>query len=404
MVPTNWSDQSNTGTWSTLLKTTILHNFKNAHINNEKTTSGTLFLGDSYILFENATQKYSYGLESGLKIDSSDFKVKGSKLFSRSEYYFSLMISKNGVEMTKIIFEEKHSALEVKSFLERTISNLGIQSAQSRSAPVAASGHSNSLSSSNPQAISQTTTGRQIARGMKGIAQKKENLRLDDDKNIDTAFSSGLAGLERAAKEMIQLSKKISDQKIGKTGAISADESVQLRNHLMTLGLEEAGDTEQSDLENFTTNEDDALFQKLKIKAQESGNFLLLSDVFCIVNRIKGIDLISPEDTLKFVSTMVKKHNSQCKLIKYDTGAMALEFINYTSGSVNNSIEKYFDQAMFVVGDDFEFDYLTAEILNRYYKIPILVATERLKQAEKEGFLCIDYSIEGLRYFRNLFV
>jgi len=81
MVPTNWSDQSNTGTWSTLLKTTILHNFKNAHINNEKTTSGTLFLGDSYILFENATQKYSYGLESGLKIDSSDFKVKGSNSF-----------------------------------------------------------------------------------------------------------------------------------------------------------------------------------------------------------------------------------------------------------------------------------------------------------------------------------
>ena len=208
------------------------------------------------------------------------------------------------------------------------------------------------------QAISTTATGRQVALGMAGIADKKEISRAHDDQNIDLAFSAGLKGLEQAAKEMIKLSQKISREKIGKTGALSEDENVQFRNHLMTLGIgTEDGDQVQAASGSSGGSVLDAgqeLFKALREEARGSGNFLLLSDVFCVVNRIKGLDLISPEDTLKFVTEMVGRNERFCQLIRYESGAMALEFVDGGSGGVgSNSFEGYFEKCLLV--DEFEY-------------------------------------------------
>jgi len=197
---------------------------------------------------------------------------------------------------------------------------------------------------------------------------------------------------------MIKLSNKISKSITDKTGAISEDENVRFRKHLMTLGVtdEKGNDNNSSSSGSQFEDENEDLFNALEAKGEESGGFLLLSDVFCIVNRVKGIDLISPEDTLKFVDTITGRYSSKCKLIRYESGAMALEFFS----DQNHSLESYFSCAEYV--DDFPF--LTAEMLNANFNIPILVANERLKMGLKSGHLCSDFSMQGQRYFKNLFV
>lgn len=402
-----WVDQTKTGTWPTLIKTTRQETFDKALLNDQKDHHGTIFIGDSYLLFQDKNRQCCFGLESGMVVGYSMAKVKVG--FLKSVHFYSLTISKNSTDLTKITFESEKSAKNLKVIVESNISGLNnFRSTSTNSDRAQNAAHATGVPAQS-QTLSTTKGGRQIARGMAGIAQKKENIRLDDDKNIDTAFSDGLKGLELAAKEMIELSKKISKEKIGKTGALSDDENIQFRNHLMTLGMADATAMEDtasagsaagmSSTSHLQDNDSQQLFKKLKIKSAESGNFLLLSDVFCVVNRIKGIDLISPEDTLKFVNNLAIRNSKNCKLINYDSGAMALEFVDSGGNSIN-SFESYFEKCLRI--EDYE--YLTAELLNANFKVPILVATERLKQAQKEGYLCSDYSMQGTRYFRNLFV
>lgn len=156
---------------------------------------------------------------------------------------------------------------------------------------------------------------------------------------------------------MLKLSKKISANITNKTGAISEDENVKFRQHLMTLGLFETDSDSaagrRSSIDSTATNVQvsDEIFTALQIKSTETGGFLLLSDVFCIVNRVKGIDLISPEDTLKFVKNLTHKHKDFCRLITYESGAMALEF--GVSGGDNN-LENFWSDCE----SDGQFEYL----------------------------------------------
>jgi len=63
-------------------------------------------------------------------------------------------------------------------------------------------------------------------------------------------------------------------------------------------------------------------------------------------------------------------------------------------------LESYFEKCE----KEGDFEYLTIELLNSEFKIPILVAQERLRKALEDGYLCTDFAMAGTRYFRNLFV
>jgi len=46
---------------------------------------------------------------------------------------------------------------------------------------------------------------------------------------------------------------------------------------------------------------------------------------------------------------------------------------------------------------------MTADKLATHFKINVGVMKEHIQEAEMKGFICIDESHEGLRYFSNLF-
>merc|ERR1711879_512121 len=95
-------------------------------------------------------------------------------------------------------------------------------------------------------------------------------------------------------------------------------------------------------------------------------------------NRLKGVGLISPDDTLNLVRQLTKNFN-RCRLQIYDSGAMALEF---DSGQ---SVYERWDELAQLLSDGSDFSFLTPEQLNTKTGIPMLVARERLLKAEREG-------------------
>jgi hypothetical protein len=46
---------------------------------------------------------------------------------------------------------------------------------------------------------------------------------------------------------------------------------------------------------------------------------------------------------------------------------------------------------------------MTADRLAAFLKINTVLMREQIQQAEIEGYICVDESHEGLRYYQNLF-
>merc|ERR1712151_588688 len=109
---------------------------------------------------------------------------------------------------------------------------------------------------------------------------------------------------------MIELSDKIKKSMKEKTGGISEDETTNLRAALLSLGLDDDNSQENGNNAHSKTPGDNSqnlkYFNILKSEAKRKGGVLLLSDIFCIINRLKGFSLISPSDTLGIVKELTQ--------------------------------------------------------------------------------------------------
>ena len=282
-------------TWLNLIKI-CSNSIDDCSRSNFKKQEGKIFLGDSYLLCSEFDQKYllDFSQLPTSSVSSSTQKVKKSMFSSHNVTTVTID--------SALLF---YTSSAPDSFLDQFKSNLS---------RIAHQRTTHSIKKS-PEIM------KSKYKGIAGIEQKLKDKRLEDDRNIDNAFDEGLKGLAQAAKDMIELSKKISKTVKEKTGEISADETVQLRAALMSLGVENSSDV---------TEVDSNLVRCLRKDAELKGGVLLLSDVFCIVNRLKGYEMMSPDDTLSFVKS-VSRNNPGINFRKYSSGAYALEFGDQSS-------------------------------------------------------------------------
>lgn len=68
----------------------------------------------------------------------------------------------------------------------------------------------------------------------------------------------------------------------------------------------------------------------------EVGGMMALTDVYCRVNRARGLELLSPEDLLNACRIMTSL-DLPLKLFKFDSGVMVIQLTTLNSESVANS-------------------------------------------------------------------
>lgn len=115
-----------------------------------------------------------------------------------------------------------------------------------------------------------------------------------------------------------------------------------------------------------------------------------LADVYCRVNRARGLELLSPEDLLEACKLLI----GPIKLRQFPSGAMVLQLENHDDESVAQETAEYTERCTSISADE----------LARVVGISLLLANERLLTAERLGKLCRDESIEGLRFYPNRFL
>lgn len=226
--------------------------------------------------------------------------------------------------------------------------------------------------------------------GIVGIERSLQERQKNTDDTISLAFQD-LNKLMVLAKDMVAVSKSISTKIRERQGDISEDETIRFKSYLMSLGIDDpvTRDNTQSNSE-FYTNLANQICQILLDTILNDGGMMALTEVYCRINRARGLELLSPEDLLNACKVL----NGPLKLRQFPSGAMVLQLESHDDEAV---AEETYTNVV-------ESNSISIEELATLRKISILLAQERLLTAERAGKICRDESIEGLRFYPNLFL
>ncbi len=120
-------------------------------------------------------------------------------------------------------------------------------------------------------------------------------------------------------------------------------------------------------------------------KLPAMGGVVSLTDVYCLFNRARGTNLVSPEDLRQACDLM-----ADLKL--------GISQRTFDSGIVVLQLDRQNDSQRLV-----EMCPITALQASHILKVSPLLALEQLKEAEQQGFLCRDTTLETMRFFANRF-
>ncbi|CAL5330497.1 unnamed protein product [Camellia sinensis] len=237
--------------------------------------------------------------------------------------------------------------------------------------------------------------------GVSGILRKEQEMWESTDKSLQDAFQD-LNALMSKAKEMVLLAEKMRQKLLSGTNnqASSAnDEEMgskeEMQDWLLSVGI--ASQLQKSQLVLYITNSCPVrLADFVKIPLERAGGMINLIDIYCLFNRARGTELISPEDLL-LACSLWGKFDVPVMLRKFDSGVMVIQNKSHSDEEVFSRIK------VLVLKPDALRTGISASDAAITLGIAPAMAKEHLLTAESKGLLCRDVSPDGFRFYINLF-
>ncbi|XP_008445381.2 vacuolar protein sorting-associated protein 36 [Cucumis melo] len=237
--------------------------------------------------------------------------------------------------------------------------------------------------------------------GVAGILRKEQEMWENTDKSLQEAFQD-LNALMSKAKEMVMLAEKMRQKLLASTnshsGSTNDDEVAskeEIQDWLLSVGIispvtkESAGALYHQQLSR-------QLADFVRTPLDIAGGMISLIDIYCLFNRARGTELISPDDLLQ-ACLLWEKIDVPVMIRKFDSGVMVIQSKSYSDDEVFARI-----RTLVTKPDALQFG-VSASDAARTLGIAPAMAKEHLLTAESKGLLCRDVSPEGFRFYINLF-
>jgi ESCRT-II complex subunit VPS36 len=146
------------------------------------------------------------------------------------------------------------------------------------------------------------------------------------------------------------------------------------------------------------------VYDYIQPKVLAMGGYMTLTDVFCHYNRARATNLISPDHLLSALSLLptLQLHMS---LRTLSSGLIILQ--DHSVDEISSAKKLHTLASSTIVPlhllSSQNIGGITADIAANHLHIPTVLATEQLLAAEQQGLLVRDESMEGIRYYPNLF-
>uniref|UniRef100_A0A914IAU1 Vacuolar protein-sorting-associated protein 36 n=1 Tax=Globodera rostochiensis TaxID=31243 RepID=A0A914IAU1_GLORO len=231
--------------------------------------------------------------------------------------------------------------------------------------------------------------------GILGIEKRLAEQHQRTHEHISEAFED-MSKLMEQAREMVVLSKNITERLRQKKGEITDDddETVQLKSYLLSLGVSDP-------VTKSTFGGSSVFFDKLAAELtsvlleplKQSGGTMTLPEAFCRMNRARGMEMISPEDLLNACQRL-DRMDSPISLFTFENGVSVLQLRSLSAIHVSDEVLQMVEAA----------GSMDASQLAKSSGVPLVLAAERLRYAEEQAKLCRDDTIEGLFFYPNKFM
>ncbi|XP_027107328.1 vacuolar protein sorting-associated protein 36 isoform X2 [Coffea arabica] len=256
-------------------------------------------------------------------------------------------------------------------------------------------------SSSGPRSGEGSLALRVPVVGVAGILRKEQEMWESTDKSLQDAFQD-LNALMSKAKEMVMLAEKMRLKLLAgsnnqATGAAEDELGTkeEMQDWLLSVGIaspvtkESAGALYHQQLSR-------QLADFVRIPLERAGGTINLIDVYCLFNRARGTELISPDDLLQACS-LWEKFDVPVMLRKFDSGVMVIQNKAHSDDEVFARIRSL------VTKPDALQSGVSASDAAMTLGVAPAMAKEYLLTAEGKGLLCRDISPDGFRFYINLF-
>jgi ESCRT-II complex subunit VPS36 len=168
----------------------------------------------------------------------------------------------------------------------------------------------------------------------------------------------------------------------------------------------------------------------LEAPLRRTGGLMMLPDVYCIFNRARGTELVSPDDLVTAAGAL-EGLGLPLRLRRFESGVVVVQSAEHTDAALVRRVRELLDKeeeaataaagsdggeggsggaagaagaaAAAAAGAPALGPPLSASAVGVALGLPLALAREALLVAEAAGALCRDDGPEGLRFFRNFF-
>ncbi|KAM7266008.1 hypothetical protein ACFE04_003691 [Oxalis oulophora] len=260
--------------------------------------------------------------------------------------------------------------------------------------------------------------------GVTGILRKEQEMWENTDKTMQEAFqdlnalmidSFSVLGIPdssvveerdynykrkfKKAKDMVILAERMRQKLLSGSNSQAGEEEMgskeEIQEWMLSVGIvspvtkESAGALYHQQLSR-------QLADFVTIPLEKAGGMINLIDIYCVFNRARGTELISPDDLLQ-ACTLWQKFDVPVMLRKFDSGVMVIQSKSHSDEEVFTRIKAL------VTKPEALRTGISASDAAMTLGIAPAMAKEHLLNAEIKGLLCREISPDGFRFYINLF-
>jgi len=242
--------------------------------------------------------------------------------------------------------------------------------------------------------------------GVGGVMRRQEQEREQTKALANEAFSD-LSALLTSASEIVGLADRFSEavkrKKASSSGEGGQEDEDEFFSILNDMGIANPA-TKKACGAKFHQElaRELADFLGIHLKQHAQSGVIALTDLYCMVNRARGTQLISPNDLYQ-ACTLMQPLGLAFSLKTFDSGVSVLQAQSLDDDQLARKVLDMLAEKEKEAAPQATRPYLTALQLSQANTASLQLALEQLKTVERMGLLCRDETEHGLAFYRNLF-
>lgn len=262
---------------------------------------------------------------------------------------------------------------------------------------------------------SNNSTPKPSAVGIAGLEMRGLEARKNNEMVIGNAFED-LEALMASAKQIVSLAETLASESGIVANGGSAEASNVLSQSATALGMVTTKDMLGSGAENLYLSElarnlAEYLTDDRKGILRKEGGIISLVDLWSLFNRTRnGVELVSPSD-FEQAARLWEKLKLPVRLRRFKSGLLVVQSNDWSDEKVIQQLDKWLQVLRDEVpSEDLLWNWhkygraITAQETAHHFGWSVGVAAEELEMAEDKGALCREEGIEGVRFWRNMFL